>query len=70
MTCSMPVCVTQKGKKPNQKAKKIGKKNTINPHKFLNQLQVVHETFLWRLFPQFNAISSKVMVQDKGIKQT
>jgi len=60
MTCSMPVCTS----------KREEKENTINPHKFLNQLQVVHETFLWRLFPQFNAISSKVMVQDKGIKQT
>jgi len=56
----MPVCTS----------KREEKENTINPHKFLNQLQVVHETFLWRLFPQFNAISSKVMVQDKGIKQT
>lgn len=64
MTCSMPVCMFQKGE-----AKKK-KRNTINPHKFPNQLLVEHETFLWRLFPQFNAISLEVMLQDKGIKQT
>jgi len=46
------------------------KRNTINPHKFPNQLLVEHETFLWRLFPQFNALSLEVMLQDKGIKQT